>query len=77
MVLGDVLTGSVPVVSCGDSAIVWPYIIRSLGEMVIKSLLKKYLCMISSLLSRLVQIIWHTSMTKEGLAVLHQCDTVP
>ena len=52
MVPGDVLIGSVPVVSYGDSAIVWPYIIRSVGKRVIKSLSKKYLYMISSSVSR-------------------------
>ena len=52
MVSGDVFAGSVPVVSCGDSAITWPYTIQSLGKMVIKSLLEEYLCRVSGLLSR-------------------------
>jgi hypothetical protein len=52
MVPGDVLAGSVPVASRGDSAIIWPYTIRLLGERVIESLLEKYLCIISRSLSR-------------------------
>jgi hypothetical protein len=43
MISGDVFAGSVPVVSCGDSAIIWPYTIQSLEERAIESLLKKYL----------------------------------
>ena len=52
MVPGDMLADSVPVTSCGDSAIIWPYTIVSLGERVIESLLEKYLCIISHSLSR-------------------------
>jgi hypothetical protein len=37
MVLGDVFAVLVPVVSCGDSAIIWPYTIQSLEEKVIES----------------------------------------